>query len=41
MGRIVGSVIAARLRDPRVAGALVALIALLGAVLVLRGRRSG
>jgi carbon monoxide dehydrogenase subunit G len=41
VGRIVGSVIATRLRDPRVAGALVALAALLGAVLVLRRRRSG
>jgi uncharacterized protein len=41
VGRIVGSVIATRLRDPRVAGALAALAALLGAVLVLRRRRSG
>jgi uncharacterized protein len=41
VGRIVGSVIATRLRDPRVAGALAALAALLGAVLALRRRRSG
>lgn len=41
VGRIVGSVIATRLRDPRVAGAFAALAALLGAVLVLRRRRSG
>jgi uncharacterized protein len=40
VGPIVGSVIATRLRDPRVAGALAALAALLGAVL-LRRRRSG
>jgi carbon monoxide dehydrogenase subunit G len=41
VGRIVGSVIATRLRDPRVAGALAALAALLGAVHLLRRQRSG